>query len=217
MNVINLSQNNSLLNQFVAEIRDEKIQKDRMRFRKNMERCGEILAMEISKTLEYENRNVITPLGNAVTPMLKEQPVVGAILRAGVILHQGMLNYFDQADNAFVSAYRKHHADGSFEIALEYLSCATLENRILILADPMLATGNSMVKTLQQIFNIGKPKHTHLACVIAARAGIELIAKNMSDVTIWACAIDEELNSKSYIVPGLGDAGDLAYGTKMQY
>jgi uracil phosphoribosyltransferase len=216
MKIINLSETNSLLSQFVSEIRDQNIQQDRMRFRKNMERCGEILAYEISRTLEYEERKIQTPLGISNMRCLKEQPVIGAILRAGAILHQGVLNYFDHADNAFISAYRKHNADGSFVIELEYLACASLENRILILADPMLATGRSMVKTLEEVFKTGKPKHTHLACVIAARAGIELVMKNMSDVTIWACAIDEELNSKSYIVPGLGDAGDLAYGTKVQ-
>lgn len=216
MAVINLGENNTVLNQFVSEIRDENIQKDRLRFRKNMERCGEILAYEISRTLEYEEKKVKTPLGTSIVPCLKEQPVVGAILRAGVILHQGVLNFFDNADNAFISAYRKHHPDGSFEIELQYLACSTLENRILILADPMLATGQSMIKTLKAVFKTSKPKHTHLACVIAARAGIELVLREINDVTIWACAVDEQLNANSYIVPGLGDAGDLAYGTKIQ-
>ena len=215
--LVDLSKTNSIASQFLAEIRDAKIQQDRMRFRKNMQRCGEILAYEISKRLSYETKEVTTPLGVAPVPVLTEQPVLGAILRAGIILHQGMLNYFDGADNAFISAYRKHNTDGSFEIALEYLSCPTLQDRVFILADPMLATGRSVVKTLQQIFRTGKPKHTHLACVIAAQPGIDLVLKNIPGVTIWACAVDEELNSRAYIVPGLGDAGDLSYGTKMQH
>ena len=216
MPVIDLSQSTSLVNQFLSEIRDARIQTDRHRFRKNIERCGEILAYEISKILPYEIKEVITPLGIAKVPILKEQPVVGAILRAGVILHQGMLHFFDHADNAFVSAYRKHNPDGSFEIALEYLSSPSLQDRIFILSDPMLATGRSMVTTLQEIFRHGKPRQTHLACVIAAQPGIDWVLQNMPDVTIWSCAIDNELNSRAYIVPGLGDAGDLSYGTKMQ-
>lgn len=217
MALINLSTTNSLVNQFLSEIRDAAIQQDRMRFRKNMERCGEILAYEISKVMPYREKVVKTPLGLATIPVLEHQPVVGAILRAGVILHQGMLNFFDHADNAFISAYRKHHPDGSFEIALEYLSCPSLKNRTFILADPMLATGRSMVKTLQEIFETGKPAHTHLACVIAAQPGIDWVMKNIPDVTIWACAVDAELDARSYIVPGLGDAGDLSYGVKMQH
>ncbi|MBX7108861.1 MAG: uracil phosphoribosyltransferase [Chitinophagales bacterium] len=217
MPVINLSNTNSLVNQFLSEIRDASIQQDRMRFRKNMERCGEILAYEISKVLPYREKKVTTPLGTANVPVLESPPVIGSILRAGVILHQGMLNYFDHADNAFISAYRKHQPDGTFEILLEYVSSPSLENRTLILADPMLATGQSMVKTLEQLFETGKPRHTHLACVIAAQAGIDLVLQHIPDVTIWACAIDERLDARSYIVPGLGDAGDLAYGSKMQH
>ncbi|MBA3648596.1 MAG: uracil phosphoribosyltransferase [Chitinophagales bacterium] len=217
MEVINLSATNSIVNQFVSEIRDAAIQQDRMRFRKNMERCGEILAYEISKSLPYKSIQVGSPLGISEISVLQDQPVIGAILRAGVILHHGMLHIFDQADNAFVSAYRKHSADGTFEISLEYLSCPSLSNRIFILADPMLATGKSMVKTLNEIYKSGKPAHTHLACVIAAQQGIDWVNKNISDVTIWACAIDQELNANSYIVPGLGDAGDLSYGKKIQH
>jgi uracil phosphoribosyltransferase len=182
----------------------------------HIERCGEILAYEISKHLPYEEKDITTPLGIAKVHVLKQQPVVGAILRAGVILHQGLLHFFDHADNAFISAYRKHNPDGTFEIALEYLSCPSLQDRIFILADPMLATGRSMVTTLQEIFRLGKPQHTHLACVIAAKPGIDWVMQHVPDVTIWACAIDNELNSSAYIVPGLGDAGDLSYGTKMQ-
>jgi uracil phosphoribosyltransferase len=215
-NVIDLSRTHSLVTQFLSEIRDAGIQQDRLRFRKNMERCGEILAYEISKLMEYETKEVKTPLGIAKVEVLKEQPVLGAILRAGVILHQGMLNFFDQADSAFISAYRKHKPDGSFDIALEYLASPVLQNRILILADPMLATGRSMVTTLKEVFKIGKPKHLHLACVIAAKDGIDLVLKNIPDVTIWTCAIDSGMNSRYYIVPGLGDAGDLSYGNKVQ-
>lgn len=217
MPVINLSDTHSLVSQFLSEIRDAAVQKDRMRFRKNMERCGEILAYEISKVLPYREKKVITPLGTANVPVLESPPVIGAILRAGVILHQGMLNYFDHADNAFISAYRKHQPDGTFEILLEYVSSPGLHNRTLILADPMLATGQSMVKTMEQLFASGQPRHTHLACVIAAQAGIDLVLQHFPEVTIWACAIDADLDEKSYIVPGLGDAGDLAYGSKMQH
>lgn len=215
-NVVDLSKTNSLINQFLSEIRDAQIQTDRQRFRKNMERCGEILAYEISKVLEYELKEVTTPLGIAKVPVLKEQPVLGAILRAGVILHHGMLNFFDRAECAFVSAYRKHNPDGSFDIALEYLASPSLQDRIFILADPMLATGRSMVRTLQEVFTSAKPKYTHLACVIAAQDGINWVLKNIPDVTIWCCAIDSVMNSHFYIVPGLGDAGDLSYGLKIQ-
>ncbi|MBA2422383.1 MAG: uracil phosphoribosyltransferase [Chitinophagales bacterium] len=217
MSVINLGQSNSLVNQYVSEIRDASLQKDRLRFRKNIERCGQILAYEISKTLTYSHKKITTPLGIASVPVLSDQPVLGAILRAGIVLHHGMLEFFDQADNAFVSAYRKHAVDGSFEIALEYLSCPSLQDRIFILADPMLATGQSMVKTLQEIFLSGKPLHTHLACVIAAQPGIDRIMQNIPDVTIWTCAIDKELDANAYIVPGLGDAGDLSFGLKIQH
>ncbi|MBK6484893.1 MAG: uracil phosphoribosyltransferase [Chitinophagaceae bacterium] len=217
MPVVNLSTSNSLVNQFLSEIRDAGIQQDSMRFRKNMERCGEILAYEISKVLPYRETPVGTPLGIATVPVLETQPVLGAILRAGIMLHQGMLNFFDKAGNAFIAAYRKHNPDGSFEIELEYLSCPNLENRILIIADPMLATGQSMVKTLEQIFATGQPRHTHLACVIAAQPGIDRVLQHIPNVTIWACAVDTQLDARSYIVPGLGDAGDLSYGTKMQY
>lgn len=217
MPVVNLSENNSIISQYLSEIRDASIQQDRLRFRKNMERCGEILAYEISKVLTYSEIAVTTPLGITNVSVLKEQPVIGAILRAGLILHQGLLNFFDHADNAFISAYRKHHDDGSFEIALEYISCSPIHNRTFILADPMLATGRSMVKTLQQVFESSKPAHTHLACVIAAKPGIDLVLEKIPDVTIWTCAVDLELDASAYIVPGLGDAGDLAYGVKMQH
>ena len=212
----NLGQSNSLLNQFVAEIRDAQIQQDRMRFRRNLERVGEIMAYEISKTLVWETRQVNTPLGSASVPMLAEQPVVATILRAGLPLHQGVLNYFDGADNAFISAYRKHKDNGSFDIAIEYLSCASIENKILIVADPMLATGASMAMTLQQLFKLQKPKYTHIVSVIASQPGIDFLSKNLQNFTLWTAAVDTELNPNAYIVPGLGDAGDLAFGEKIQ-
>lgn len=214
--VINLGDANSLVNQFVAEIRDVNIQSDRLRFRRNLERIGEIAAYEISKTLAWKTKTVTTPLGTKQVPVLAEQPVVGTILRAGLPLHQGLLNYLDSADNAFISAYRKHHADGSFEISLEYLASASIDNKILIVADPMLATGSSMVKTLLAVYKQQKPKHTHVVCVIASRPGIELLQRNLTNFTLWTAAIDEELNDHAYIVPGLGDAGDLAFGGKIQ-
>jgi len=186
-----------------------------MRFRRNLERIGEVAAFEISKKLEYEVKEVTTPLGVAQIPLLKEQPIVATILRAGLPLHQGVLNYFDKADNAFVTAYRRHHKDGSFDIRLDYLSSPSLNNRILILTDPMLATGASMVMTYKAMLQHGKPKHTHIVCAIASMEGIEYVKSHLpSDVTIWAGAVDEELTAQAYIVPGLGDAGDLAFGEK---
>ncbi len=215
--IINLSQNNSLVNQFVSEIRDINIQKDRLRFRRNIERVGEIAAYEISKNLEYQNRSVQTPLGKIEIPVLKEQPVLGTILRAGLPLHNGLLNYFDQADNAFISAYRHHLSDGTFEIKLEYMASSSIENKILIIADPMLATGHSMALTLKEVFKLGKPKHTHIVSVIASESGIEKVRNSIDNFTLWTGAIDKELNSMAYIVPGLGDAGDLAFGEKIQH
>lgn len=210
-----LSESNSIINQFLAEIRDVEIQKDRMRFRRNIERIGEIAAIEISKTLPYKIKEVTTPLGIAPVSVPAEQPVVGTILRAGLPLHTGILNYFDQADNAFVSAYRRHHKDGSFDIRLDYMSSPSLEGRILILADPMLATGSSMVITFKEMMQHGKPKHTHIVACLASAQGLEYVKSHLpSDITLWVGAVDEELTAQSYIVPGLGDAGDLAYGTK---
>lgn len=210
-----LNKENSLLNHFLAEIRDADIQNDRMRFRRNLERIGEVAAMEISKKLEWVTREVITPLGIANIPMLKEQPVLATILRAGLPLHQGMLNYFDHADNAFISAYRRHHKDGSFDIQLEYVSSPLLHDRVLILCDPMLASGQSIVLTYKAILEKGKPRHTHIVSAIASSQGINYVKAHLpAGVSIWAAAVDEELTVKSYIVPGLGDAGDLAYGIK---
>ena len=215
--VIDLSKKNSLLNHWVAELRDVNVQNDRMRFRRNIERIGEVAAYELSKTLRFKSVDVTTPLGIASTSLLEEQPVLGTILRAGLPLHQGMLNYFDKADNAFISAYRKHHPDGSFEISLEYLSCPDLNNRILILCDPMLATGASLVETIQAIQKTYTPAQIHIVVTIASQKGIEHVEKELgAEIPIWCAAIDPILNDKSYIVPGLGDAGDLAFGTKMQ-
>ena len=215
--VIDLSKNNSLLNHWVAELRDVHVQNDRMRFRRNIERIGEVAAYELSKTLQYKSVEVTTPLGIAPTQLLTEQPVLATILRAGLPLHQGMLNYFDKADNAFISAYRKHHPDGSFEISLEYLSCPNLNDRVLILCDPMLATGASLVETIQAIQKTYTPAQIHIVVTIASQKGIEHVEKELgAEIPIWCAAIDPILNDKSYIVPGLGDAGDLAFGTKMQ-
>jgi uracil phosphoribosyltransferase len=215
--VIDLSKKNSLLNHWVAELRDVHVQNDRMRFRRNIERIGEVAAYELSKTLQFKSVEVTTPLGIASTQLLTEQPVLATILRAGLPLHQGMLNYFDKADNAFISAYRKHHPDGSFEISLEYLSCPNLNGRVLILCDPMLATGASLVETIQAIQKTYTPAQIHIVVTIASQKGIEHVEKELgADTPIWCAAIDPILNDKSYIVPGLGDAGDLAFGTKMQ-
>jgi uracil phosphoribosyltransferase len=214
--VINLSQQYSLLSDWISELRDERIQQDRMRFRRNLERIGEVAAIEISKQLAYEEKEVQTPLGSVVCKVLKEQPVLATILRAGLPLHQGLLQYFDKADNAFISAYRKHKRDGSFEISLEYISCPDLENRVLIISDPMLATGSSLVKTIQYLKEEGHPSEIHIVTAIACTVGIEYVKREEPLCKIWCGAIDDELTAKGYIVPGLGDAGDLAFGVKSQ-
>ena len=214
--VINLSKEHSLVNTWIAELRDAEIQIDRMRFRRNLERIGEIAAYEISKKMKYSIQEIQTPMGTATCEMLEEQPVLTTILRAGLALHNGLLNYFDKADNAFVSAYRKHFKDGSFEIALEYLSCPEIDDRILIISDPMLATGASLVKTIQYLKEEGRPKSIHIVTAIACTIGIEYVIREVPEAIIWCGAIDEELTAKGYIVPGLGDAGDLAYGAKIQ-
>ncbi|OQP51035.1 uracil phosphoribosyltransferase [Niastella yeongjuensis] len=214
--VINLSNECSLVCDWISEIRDVQIQTDRMRFRRNLERIGEIAAYEISRQLVYEEKEVQTPLGIAPSRVLKEQPVLATILRAGLPLHQGLLNYFDKADNAFISAYRKHNMDGSFEISLDYISCPELENRVVIISDPMLATGSSLVKTIQYLREEGHPREIHVVAAIACAVGIEYVQRSEPNVKIWCGAIDEELTAKGYIVPGLGDAGDLAFGTKVQ-
>ncbi len=210
-----LGNQNSIVNQYISELRDVEIQKDRLRFRRNLERLGEIFAYEISKHLEYTLREVTTPLGIATVPVLKEQPVIGTILRAGIPLHQGLLNIFDHADNAFISAYRKHHKDGSFDIKLEYVSTPRLDNRVLILSDPMLATGSSIVTTYRTLMERGTPQQTHIVAALASSEGVTYVRSHLSsEVTLWVGAVDEELTAQAYIVPGLGDAGDLAYGGK---
>jgi uracil phosphoribosyltransferase len=214
--VVNLSEQYSLLCNWISEIRDEEVQKDRMRFRRNLERIGEAAAYEISKTLPFVEKDIQTPLGISVSKVLKEQPVITTILRAGLPLHQGLLNYFDKADNGFISAYRKHNRDGSFEISLDYISCPELENRVLIISDSMLATGASLVKTIQYLREEGHPSEIHVVVAIACTVGIEYVLRTEPNCKIWCGAIDDELTAKGYIVPGLGDAGDLAFGTKVQ-
>ncbi len=213
--VHNLSSQQSIFNHFIAEIRSAEIQKDSMRFRKNMERISEVLAYELSKTLNYIPAEVETPLGIANTALIEEQPVLATILRAGLSMHQGLLNYFDGSESAFISAYRKHTTAEDFEIYVEYLASPNLENRIVIISDPMLATGASMVAVYKALLKQGKPKRVIIASAIATPDALEFVRKNLPDTTdIWVGAIDAELTAQSYIVPGLGDAGDLAYGEK---
>ena len=215
--VHHLSEKHSLLSNWIAEIRDVTIQNDRMRFRRNLERIGEVAAYEMSKLMPAIVKKTTTPLGIHDSKVLAEQPVLATILRAGLPLHQGMLNYFDKADNAFISAYRKHHENGSFEISIEYLSCPDLNNRVLIVSDPMLATGASLVQTIQAITKQHTPKEIHIVVAIASKKGIETVEAALGkNIPIWCGDIDDSLNDKSYIIPGLGDAGDLAYGTKIQ-
>ena len=212
-----LSDLNSLANQFIAELRSEHIQKDSMRFRKNLERLGEILAYEISKTMIYENNQIQTPLGSITIPLIKSNIVLAVILRAGLPFYQGFLNYFDKAESAFIAAYRGGHNqdDHSFDIKMEYLASPSLEGKVLILIDPMLATGRSLQKAYENICNNGQPLNTHIACAIASRQGVEFIKTNIPNHQLWTGAIDEEMNQKSYIIPGLGDAGDLSFGNKL--
>ncbi len=213
-----LSKENSILGKFIAEIRDAEIQKDSMRFRRNLERIAEITAYEISKHLQFKDQTVETPLGEATVAMIDDDIVLATILRAGLPFHQGFLNYFDNASNAFVSAYRKSHKDNSFEVKVEYISCGDLEGKVLILVDPMLATGSSLVLTHRALCEKGgTPRHTHVAAAVASEQGVDYVMKNMAHetTTIWAAVVDEELTSRSYIVPGIGDAGDLAYGKKL--
>lgn len=214
--VINLSKNHSLVSNWVGELRSVEIQTDRMRFRRNLERIAEVAAYEISQELDWEEAEVQTPMGISFCKRLKEQPVLATILRAGLPMHNGMLNYFDKADNAFISAYRKHRHDGSFDISLEYMSCPPLEGRTIIITDPMLATGASLVKTIHFMKNEGQPRMIHVVAAIACSVGIEYVQMEQPDVKIWCGEIDDELTAKGYIVPGLGDAGDLAFGSKMQ-
>ncbi len=214
--VTNLSENNTVLSSWLAQIRDVSIQSDRMRFRRNMERIGEIAAYELSKHLTYNHRMVETPLGEKECAELSQKPVLATILRAGLPLHQGLVNYFDDADNAFIAAYRKHHRDGSFEIEQHYMTCPSIENRPLIIADPMIATGASLVLALQSLLSKEKPSQVHIVGAIASTEGVEVIKRKFPQAYIWVGDIDDELTAKGYIVPGLGDAGDLSFGEKIQ-
>ena len=219
MQIHNLSEKNSILNSFIAEIRDINIQQDRMRFRRNIERIGEVLGYELSKTLLFSSKNIETPLGTSETSIYTNDIVLCSILRAGVPLHNGLLNYFDEAENAFISAYRHHkHDPETFEIIVEYLACPNLEGKTLILADPMLATGQSMVATFEALKPFGTPKEIHLVSVVGAQDGVDFVQQHFAkEAHLCIAAIDEKLNDKGYIVPGLGDAGDLAFGEKLQH
>lgn len=209
-----LNETPSVANHFIAELRDSEIQQDSMRFRRNMERLGEIFAYEISKGFKYVETEFETSLGTSAIEVLKEQPVLATILRAGLPLHQGMLNYFDKADSAFISAYRKTTKGHNFIIEIEYISAPSLDNKIVIIADPMIATGESMVLCCKELLQKYKIKELHIVGVIASKVGIEHVKANLPKAKLWVGAIDEELTTKSYIVPGLGDAGDLSYGVK---
>lgn len=214
--VHNFSKQHSLVSNWVSELRNVNVQNDRMRFRRNLERIAEVIGYEISKELETEESEITTPMGTATCKILKEQPVLATVLRAGLAMHNGLLSYFDHADNAFLSAYRKHNPDGSFEISMEYMSCPELDGRVVIISDPMLATGASLVKSIQYLKEEGDIKKIHIVCAIACSVGIEYVLRAEPKATIWCGDIDDELTAKGYIVPGLGDAGDLAFGTKMQ-
>ena len=217
MEIINLGKQNSIFNHFIREIRDVNIQKDAMRFRRNIERIGEIFAYEISKKMTYENIDVTTPLGISSESLMIEKPVLATILRAGLPLHQGLLNYFDSSENCFISAFRKHKRGGDFEIKIEYMSSPDLEGKTVILCDPMLASGSSMVLAMEAILSKGKPKHIHVVVTIASSEGIQYFKENLPfrNCTLWLGAEDKEMTAQSYIVPGLGDAGDLSFGYKI--
>lgn len=217
MKVINLGETNSVLNHFIAQMRDKDIQKDRMRFRTNLRRVGNIFAYELSKTLDYSTKDVLTPLGTAKVPTSDNSVVVATILRAGLPLHQGILDYFDDAENAFIAAYRKYDKGDDFHINVEYATMPPIGGKVLILADTMLATGASIEVTYNKLCEDGMPAHTHLVCPIASIFAVEYLQKHLitDKLTLWTAALDEELTSHSYIVPGLGDAGDLAFGQKL--
>ena len=217
MKIYNFGEQKSVMNRFIAELRDKQIQKDSLRFRRNLERIGELFAYEISKQLKYEERDVQTPLGIAKCQLPADKVVVASILRAGLPLHQGVLNIFDSAQNAFIAAYRKYGKDNKFKIQMEYATMPSIEGKTVVLVDPMLATGSSIILAYNKICTNGEPLHTHIVAAIASRESLSLLSKNLphSKVTLWVGAVDEELTNKSYIVPGLGDAGDLASGEKL--
>jgi len=216
MELINLSEQNSLLQQYVSELRDVNLQIDRLRFRKNIERIGQIMAYEISKTLSWKTVEVTTPLGTHQSNRLVEQPILATILRAGLSMHQGMLNFFDQADSAFISAYRKHTNDTDFEIIVEYLASPDINDKVVLLIDPMLATGQSIELTYKALLRYGKPKQLHVVSLIASKPGIEYLMNHLQGHKLWVAAVDDALNDHGYILPGLGDAGDLSFGEKME-
>lgn len=219
MDIINLCENNSLVSQYMSEVRDKDIQQDRLRFRANIHRLGQIMAYEISKRLDYKTVDTTTPLATAKTNVIADNLVLATILRAGLPLHEGFLNYFDKAENGFVSAYRKYdaHDPNKFDVKIEYLACPSIDNKVLCIVDPMLATGLSMALAYKALMSRGNPKQVHLAAIIATDQAIDFVQRNIpnDNLTIWACDIDHELNEHSYIVPGLGDAGDLVYGEKL--
>jgi len=215
--IYNLSDQQCLITQWISEIRNVDVQGDRMRFRRNMERIAEVAAYEISKQLPFVEQRITTPMGESLEQVIDQQPVIATILRAGVPMHNGLLHYFDKADSAFIAAYRKHHRDGSFEIEQNYVTCPNLNGRALIVADPMLATGASLLIALESLLNYGTPSQIHIVSAIACTEGIENITRRFPDISVWAGAIDDELTAKGYIVPGLGDAGDLSFGSKEQF
>ena len=216
MKKVILNKKDSLLNNFISEIRDKLVQKDSMRFRRNINRIGEIFAYEISKELKYEQKKVNTPLGISKERIIKESPILATILRAGLPFHQGFLNYFDKSSNIFISAYRKLKNDEDFDIKIEYFSSPSINNKTIIICDPMLASGKSMDLSIKKILNRGVPKHIHICSIIASSFAIEYLSKNFIDkeITLWIGAEDLKINNKSYIIPGLGDAGDLSFGKK---
>lgn len=216
MKIINLGTSDSILSYFISELRDQTIQQDPMRFRRNLERIGEVFAYEISKTLDYQSQNIQTPLATANVSLFQETIVIASIMRAGLPLHNGLSNYFDRSENAFISSYRKYSENGEFKINFEYISSPEIAHKTLILADPMLASGRSMEIAYQALLEKGVPAHTHIVTVIASKAGVAYLQQHLQDesVTLWTGAIDETLTSKAYISPGLGDAGDLAFGQK---
>ncbi len=216
MKTYNFSKHNSIYNHYLSELRDEKIQKDSMRFRRNLERLGEISAYEISKTLDYSERKIKTSLGTSTTDLINDKIVLATILRAGLPLHNGLLNFFDRSENCFISAYRKHKSKKNFSIEIEYLSSPDLNGKTVILSDPMLATGNSMVLAYEALLNRGIPNKIHVVSIVSSKVGYELLKKKFPKNTdFWVGSIDMKLNDDFYIVPGLGDAGDLAFGSKL--
>ena len=217
MIIKHVSNQNSILNKFIAEIRDKNIQKDSLRFRTNIERMGEIISYELSKTLDYEPKDIYTPLGIKNMKVLKDQVVLASILRAGLPLHMGVLHIFDDAENAFISAYRQHKENSdNFDIHVDYIATPSIQDKVLVLVDPMLATGQSLVAVYNKLKQFGTPKELHVISIIGSKQGIDYISEKLPENThLWIADFDQELNEKGYIVPGLGDAGDLAYGKKL--